>query len=244
VAEALGALLTPPLSLLVLAAIGAALRRRRRRLGNALIAAALALLVLLSLPLVSALLLRSLQTEPALAALDPRCGAIVVLAADASVEAPEYGGATVGPMTLERVRYGAHLARATGLPLLVSGGSPRRGLAPLAQTMKEVLEDELGLAVRWVEPRSETTRDNARLSAEMLRRDGVERVYLVTHAWHVPRARSELERQGLAVVPAPTGFRAAPTWGWATFAPSAKALRESAWAAHEWLGRLWYAITA
>ena len=37
--------------------------------------------------------------------------------------APEYGGDTLGRLTLERLRYGAMLAKRTGLPVMVSGGT-------------------------------------------------------------------------------------------------------------------------
>jgi uncharacterized SAM-binding protein YcdF (DUF218 family) len=40
--------------------------------------------------------------------------AIVILGGGVRREAPEYGGATLGGITLERVRYGARLARTTG----------------------------------------------------------------------------------------------------------------------------------
>ena len=236
------ALLMPPLSCFLVGGAGYLLRKRQPTLSKALVAAAVASLVLLSLPLVSSLLLRSLQRFPALANYDPSVRAIVVLAGDANSSAPEYGGATCGPMTLERVRYGAYLARATKLPLLVSGGPPTKGVRAHADMMKEALERDFGLDVRWIEPHSATTRDNARRSVAILRRDGIDRAYLVTHAWHMPRAVGEFEACGLSIVPAPTGFRAAPTLEWGTFTPSAKALRESAWALHEWIGRIWYAL--
>ena len=35
--------------------------------------------------------------------------------------APEYGGPAAGPGLLERLSYGAYVARRTGLPVLVSG---------------------------------------------------------------------------------------------------------------------------
>jgi uncharacterized SAM-binding protein YcdF (DUF218 family) len=239
----MSAFVVPPAALFVLAAVGLLVRRKRPRLGLALIWASAIALVLLSLPIIAALLLGCFQTEPALVAKDPRCGAIVVVAGDASLEAPEFGGATCGPMTLERLRYAAKLARETDAPLLVSGGPPRSGVRAHAELMKDALEHDFGVVVRWLEPRSANTRENARLSAEILRRDGVDRVYLVTHAWHVPRARAEFERAGLLVVPAPTGFRAPPSWEWRSFVPSAKALRESSWAFHEGIGRIWYALS-
>jgi uncharacterized SAM-binding protein YcdF (DUF218 family) len=244
--ELLKALVTPPLALFAVMAAGGLLWKKRPKLARALLANALAVLVLLCVPLVAAALLRSLQSEPPLTLPpDPSAAqAIVVLAGDANPSAPELGGETVGPMTLERLRYGAFLARSTSLPVLVSGGPPRKNRRSHAESMREALERDFGVPVRWTEARSGTTAQNAQRSAEILRAAGVERVYLVTHAWHMPRARAAFERAGLAVVPAPTGFRAPSELEWSAFAPSAKALRESSWAVHEWIGRLWYWLAA
>ena len=235
----------PPLSLFLMAAIGLLVRRKRPRLGLGLVIGAAALLWVLCLPVVSASLMRGLQQgEPVdVAATRAGVGAIVILAGDSNPEAPEYGGSTVGRLTLERVRYGARLARETGIDVLVSGGVVQRGEPPLAEMMRDVLQHEYGVQARWVEDRSGNTEGNARQSASLLRRDGVARVYLVTHAWHMPRARAAFEREGIEVVPAPTGFRAWPRLQPAAFLPSARGLQESAWALHEWLGRAWYALT-
>jgi uncharacterized SAM-binding protein YcdF (DUF218 family) len=236
-------LFLPPLSLFALAAVGALLLRRRRKLGWGLIAAAAGLLLVFCTPVVAAALLRSLQREVEPCRDVAGAGAIVVIGGDFSFWAPEYGGESVGPLTLERLRYAAHLARASALPLLVSGGPPKRGSCSVAAAMKEALEEDFALEVRWIEPRSGTTRENARLSAEVLREHGVGRIALVTQAWHMPRARSEFERAGIEVVAAPTGFRGWPDLSLSSVLPSARALRESAWALHEWGGRLWYAVS-
>src|SRR5262249_58500733 len=102
----------------------------------------------------------------------PEADAIVVLSADGDRLAPEYGGPTVGALGLQRLRYGAALYRATGKPVLVTGGIPSRGSPPHAVTMKEVLERDFSVPVRWVEPESKNTYENAKLSAELLHRDG------------------------------------------------------------------------
>jgi uncharacterized SAM-binding protein YcdF (DUF218 family) len=239
------ALLMPPLSCLLLAGMGVLLWRRRPRLARVALSLAAAMLTFLSLPLVSGHLLRSLQPEHALdlGTLEPSAQAILVLAGDTQFEAPEYGGATCGPLTLERLRYAARLARETGLPLCASGGPPRRGEVPHAEMMKLALERDFGVAVRWVEPWSGTTRENLRLSKVVLAEQGLSRVLLVTHAWHMPRALEEARRHGLDAVAAPTGFRSRPgLLEGSSWVPSAKALRESAWAFHEWIGRAWYAL--
>ena len=233
----------PPLSLFALCAIGLLLRKRRPRLGWTLAIGSVATLVSLCVPWVAAFLLRSLQSEPALDLehLDSRARAIVVLGGDVNPYAPEFGGATVGPLSLERVRYTALLARATSLPVLVSGGITQKGAPSLAEMMKRALEREFKVDVRWSERNSGNTRANAERSAEILKKDGIARVYLVTHAWHMPRAKAAFEAAGLEVVHAPTAFRAWPSMAVAAFLPSARSLRESQWALHEWIGRVWYA---
>lgn len=183
----------PPLSLFLLAGLGWLVRKRWPVLARWLIGTAVALLYVLSVPLVSAALARSLQRIPALDLHHLPAGpqAIVVLGADFSAMAPEYGGATVGMMTLERLRYAAVLHRATGLPVLTCGGPPREGLRPLAFHMAETLENDFATPVEWIESGSATTRENLRGAAELLNpraTGGVRQIYLVTHVWHLPRA--------------------------------------------------------
>lgn len=241
-------LVIPPLSLFVMAGLGWLVRKRRPVLGRWLIAGAVVLLYVLSVPLVSASLTRSLQRIPALDLHHLLAGpqAIVVLGADFAALAPEYGGATVGMMTLERLRYAATLHRATGLPILTCGGPSREGVRPMAFHMRETLETDFGVPVEWTEPASRNTRENLRGAAEILRPrddDGLRHVYLVTHVWHLPRARFAAEAAGFVVTPAGTGYSAWPPVKPGSFLPSARALRESSWAVHEWIGRLWYVLT-
>ncbi len=237
-------LVVPPLSLFVLAAVGLLLARWRRRTGIAVTVISAALLVLLSTPLVSGILRRSLEDAAPLGAADLArpAQAIVVLGGDLETRAPEYGGVTVGALTLERVRYAAWLHRRTGEPLLTTGGSLREGTPALAALMADVLREEMGASVRWVEASARNTWENAERSAAMLAADGITRVRLVTHAWHMPRARRCFEEFGLEVVPAPTGFRAGPRVDLGEILPSSRALRESALALHEWIGLAWYGL--
>jgi len=233
--------LMPPLALFAAGGIGWLLRKRAPRSARGLMFGAVAVLAMLSTPSVSALLLGTLQRH---SALDPTqlthgCGAIVVLAGDVQLYAPEYGDASSGPLTLERLRYGARLARASGLPLLVSGGAPRAGVRSHAAMMKETLERDFDVQVRWIEDRSADTRENLEHSARILREAGISRAYLVTHAWHMPRAVAWARVAQFDVVAAPTGFRAPHEWRISSFLPTSKALRESNWALHEWLGVAW-----
>ena len=249
--SALKLLVMPPASLFLLGALGLLLHKRRPRLGKALIGTAVGTLFVLSLPLVAAALMRGLQyDEPVqIEALDLEAGgpetpgAIVVLAADHNPYAPEYGGATIGTLTLERLRYAARLARQTGLPVLTTGGPPDPGEEALGVMMTRVLEDEFGVPVRWTERSSQNTLQNLAGARRLLAADGIDHAYLVTHSWYIPRALASAESAGLRVTPAPTSFRTWPKQKVALAFPSSRALRESCWCIHEWLGRAWYALT-
>lgn len=235
----LATFLLPPLNGLLLLGIGWALLGRRPRLARALLGTGLALLVVLALPAVGDAMLRSLEGEPFDPARAGNAQAIVVLGGGRYLAAPEYGGDTVGDYTLARVRYGARLHRQTGLPLLVTGGKPDGGETNEAETMRRVLAEEFGVPVRWMEGASNNTRENAIYSAALLKRDGVSRVLLVTHAWHMPRAARAFAAAGIGVSPAPTLFRRAPL-GLMSFVP--QGYKSSGWAMHEWIGMLWYRL--
>lgn len=237
-------LVLPPFSLLAIGFLGLALWKRRPRAARVLVAASLGLSLVASLPATGTLLLLGLQDAPPTGELDPGdAQAIVVLGAEANSFAPELGGRGAGALTLERLRYAARLARRTGLPLLVCGGPPRAGEPPLADTMAAGLEQDFGLAVRWREGRSENTRENAENAAKILRTEGLERVLVVTHAWHLARALPEFRAAGLDARGAGTGWRDSSLAEPGAWVPSARGLRETAWGLHEWLGRLWYALT-
>jgi uncharacterized SAM-binding protein YcdF (DUF218 family) len=148
-------------------------------------------------------------------------------------------------VTLARLRYGAWLQHATGLPLLVSGGnaSPDGKREAKAITMARVLREDFRTGVAWLEPRSNNTLENASMSAALLRRHGVKRILLVTDAMHMARARAMFARTGLEVVIAPTTFRTSGTLTAQHFLPTAAALYHSYYASYEWLGLAWYKLS-
>lgn len=235
--------LLPPLSLVILLAAGLIVQRRRPRLGRSLAWLAAVALYALSTPWVSGVLLKSLEIS---APLDPAhletADAIVVLGGGRLLDAPEYGGDTLKRISLERLRYGARLHRASGVPLLVTGGMPGGGTLAEGAIMQQILQEEYGLAARWVEDGAETTWDNARLSAALLQPDGIRRVALVTHAWHLRRAVPLFKAQGLEVIPAGIGFSRTGVDDVFDLLPTPAGLRDSTFALHEWLGILWYKL--
>lgn len=242
------AFLLPPLNLFVLAVVLVALRRILRfRRGVATLVTGLAA-YLLCTPIVGESLLRLHQTHPPLTASDlthaDASAAIVVLSAGYRDQAPEAGGTLLDGLSLTRVLYADAVQNATGLPILVTGGRIRAQAPPIADVMAGFLRSRLGADVRWVEPRAGSTWENARYSAAMLRADGIDHAFLVTHAWHMPRAVHAFRDHGVRVTAAPTGFVGAPRVDAGSVLPSANGLLASHYAFHELFGRIGYRLFA
>jgi uncharacterized SAM-binding protein YcdF (DUF218 family) len=242
VRKLLTALLLPPTGPLLVALFGYLLTRKRHpRAGRVLIWAGLLSLFLLSLPLVSWRLQGALQNSPPLDyGIARQAQAIVILGGGSRRDALEYGGDTLSAFSLERARYGAWVARRTELPVLVSGGVVFNG-APEATLMRNALQDELGVKVRWTEETSRNTHENAEHSAALLRAEGIEKIILVTHGFHMRRAQAEFSAAGFEVIAAPTRIHnpEAEMGPWILWLlPDAGALRDSSYALREGLGDL------
>lgn len=243
-------LILPPANLFLLILIGLLVWRRWPRAGRILAGTGLALLAFLSTTAGADLFVAPVERMTAPLRAPERAGgqAIVVLAAGRVRNAPEYGGRDIPDYTaLARVRYAAHLQRATRLPILVSGGTagtPAPGERPysLAGAMAEALREDIGVPVRWVEGKSRDTAENAAFSAAMLRADGIRRVLLVTDAMHMARARAAFERAGLEVVDAPTMFFSGQARSIHAWVPSAEGMRRSWYALYELIGLVWYRV--
>jgi uncharacterized SAM-binding protein YcdF (DUF218 family) len=237
-----GNLLLPPGGLLVVLWLGFLLRRWRT--GAWLLGTGLVLFTLLSMPAISDLLCRTVETYPPLSETDLRRGAdAIVVLGGGGVPAREYGGDTVKHFTLERLRYGARLHRLTGLPVYVLGGNEDERVRSDGELMREVLAQDYGITAQ-AETASRNTAENASAGAALLVTRGVKRIFLVTHAFHMPRAVAQFQAQGLEVVPAPTRFHTGPRnhWQIKDFVPEAQSLYWSTLAVHEQLGQLWYAV--
>ena len=222
---------------MILVVAGLALARYRRIFGRVLVGASLIGLLILSTPWMAGFLISGLQKFPPIDSTQlAKCQAIVVLGGGIYRDAPEYRGDTVGYVSLERLRYALYLRKLSGLPILATGGAPESGLAE-AVTMRNSAEEDFGSEIQWIEGQSIDTSSSARLSASLLKEQGVKRIALVSHAWHLPRAVANFEAAGLVVVPAPMGFSRSSVDVLA-FLPSASALAASSRALHEWLGIL------
>ncbi|MCA9001266.1 MAG: YdcF family protein, partial [Planctomycetes bacterium] len=197
--------LLPPGLFFSMWCVGWLVRKKLPRIGIGLRVGAGALLLVSSIPLFGSWAIGTLQDEAVPdGPLPADVGAIVVLGGDFLPYAPEYSEGRVGALTLQRLRYGAHLAKSSGLPILVTAGIQRADDVSGGHAMARVLERDFGIAGAWVEDRATDTIENARFSAQLLKERGIERVALVTTAWHMPRARICFEGAGLQVLAAPT----------------------------------------
>ena len=246
ITRAIESFIFPPGLVIALLAIGILLLNKRFVFAKVILWAGVSALYLFSTPIVADLMITNLESYPALEEkdlLEPRAGAIVILAGGRDRNAQEYGGDTVGSSTLVRTRYGAYLQRKTNLPILVSGGRvlDMEGKS-LAQTMASVLKEEFNAGTVWLEEESRTTGENALFSKKLLSTKGINSVYLVTQAWHMPRSVTSFQNTGLEVIPAPTAFESGI--GIKSFAllPSISALKLSNVALHELVGIVWYKI--
>ena len=165
--------------------------------------------------------------------------AIVVLGGGAEAFTHEYDGPNLSTASMSRLLYGLHLSQSAHLPMAFTGGKGWGGQdkqAPEAEVADAVLARLHAPALRWQENQSRDTRENAQMAANLLQKEGITRISLVTHAWHMPRSVRNFEDAGFKVLPAPMGYiqtYAQPVLQWI---PSGEGLRDSCAVLKEWLG--------
>ena len=160
-----------------------------------------------------------------------------------AIELPQYQSHDVSDSAMERLRMGARLAKLTHLPILVTGGAPDGKRAEdLAEgdVMAMVLETELGVKAQWIENQSNTTQENATLSAQILKSQNIQKVYLVTQYWHMPRAQTIFEKQGFQIIPVPVGYNL--NYGMTPLDLAPKNVSQTRHVWHECIGKIWYLL--
>lgn len=150
-----------------------------------------------------------------------------------SIAAPASSGKSVAKVTGSTLSPRSSSALSTAISL-TSGANASTGTeAAAAQRWLS----QLGLApARWVEDQSRDTTGSAEAVASLMKKEGIERIALVTHASHMPRALIAFQATSLKVIPTPTHFlEAEQTMGLDWF-PSGQGLRNSRRVLHEILG--------
>ena len=106
---------------------------------------------------------------------------------------------------LERARTGAELFKRGLAPLIIFSGGNTGGPTSEAKAALHVALD-LGVpsTACLLEEGSLTTLENARRTAEILRARGLQRVVLVSDAFHLARAALLFRREGVDVQPVPS----------------------------------------
>lgn len=235
-------LILPPAGPLFLALLGLLLLKIRPRLARICLIVGIASLWLLSTPVVSDELTRLVEVYPPI---DLRqavnAQAIVILGGGGQRKlAPEYQGPAAEPLMLERLSYGAYIAKQTGLPILVTGFSLE------ARAMHDTLQRNFGIETRWIDNQAYDTFQNARNSARILMAENVHRIILVTRATHMRRSVEEFTDAGFEVIPAPVGMLAVRDFGLLNYIPNPDALMRSYMAVYELLGepvRIFLSVT-
>jgi uncharacterized SAM-binding protein YcdF (DUF218 family) len=225
-------LILPPAGPLLLALLGLLLLKTRPRLARICLIAGLASLWLLSTPIVSDAISGLAERYPPLELRQAATAqAIVILGGGGQrALAPEYQGPAAEPFMLERLSYGAYLAKQTGLPILVTGFSLE------AHAMHDSLQRNFGAQTHWIDDQAYDTFQNAQNTARILSAEGVHRIVLVTHATHMRRSVREFTDAGFDVVPAPVGILAVRDFGVLRYVPNTEALLRSQMAIYELLG--------
>ncbi|MDG0792506.1 YdcF family protein [Cohnella ginsengisoli] len=233
--------LPPGIFVLSLLAASAWLWRKSRR--PALLIAAVALLLYLSvIPLTSQPLIKGLERQydqPNAVSGD----VIVVLGGGATRGTPDLGGeGNLSGGAANRLLTAVRLHRTTGLPILFSGGQVFSDSGNEADIARRQLI-ELGVADSdiLVENRSLNTEQNAVYTAALLRASGLTHPILVTSAFHMPRAVREFRLADVEAEPFPTDYlssRGRFSFYPGLLAPGSSAAATTGTALKEYLGLL------
>lgn len=168
--------------------------------------------------------------------------AIVVLGGGSLQTSPaEEGSGALSAEAESRLLYGYRLGMATGLPVIVSGGTVFERGIPEAEIAAELLVD-LGMPASriLVETESRTTAENARFTVE---RFGVERPVIVTSAYHMRRAVLAFQAVGTDPRVAPCAYRTDDSPGYPDrFLPKSTALENTSVVWRETVGYVWYLL--
>jgi uncharacterized SAM-binding protein YcdF (DUF218 family) len=232
----IASLLIPP-GVFILAFFLLAVLLRSHRLGRTLALSAGIALYLLSIEPGRDLLLAPLErVYPQRIPAPGEAQAVVVLSGGTREKGFPSGDSAI--RLLEAIRLSEKLQ----IPLLISGGiAPPRSKSD-ASVLSRFFSPYFAGITLYTEERSRDTRENAENSAEFLRKKGVERILLVTSAYHMPRAVLLFERTGLKVIPFPTDFKREGKYHITSFIPRPDCLHDSAKGIKEYLGLLYYAI--
>ena len=229
----ISAIVFSPALLLLGITLGLWLLSKKPKLGKSVAVFSTALLWIISTPAFSVWLSHNLLTQykPSTAHELKAQGvqAIIVLGGGVETGQPD-GIQQLKPTALDRLRHGIELSRQTGIPMLVTGGKGWGADADSeneAAVLKRVAREAFQYQIQWTESDSRDTRGNARNSKELLSKQGIQKIALVTHTWHMPRSMKAFEEVRFEVTPAPLGFTGKKDFELLSLLPNGNALNNT-----------------
>lgn len=200
-------LLLPPTSILALMFLGFLLLRSHRLLGRLLITAAFLLLYSLSISPVSDALIAPLEADYRPLDVKSVQADVIVVLGGGAVDLSALGlESRPNDGSLERTVAAVKLYRSLHIPIVITGGAgdPARPQLSDAAPMARVALD-LGV------PKKDIIVDNASFNTQASARNmkaafAGKRMILVTSAYHLKRSMALFQKQGLEVIPYPSGF--------------------------------------
>jgi uncharacterized SAM-binding protein YcdF (DUF218 family) len=144
--------------------------------------------------------------------------------------------------SLQRLVKGYQLHRRLNTPLIYSGGiAIGQDKISEADAAGELLQS-LGMNLEFYisEDQAQTTFENAAYLKRWIEENEVEKVYLVTSAYHILRSAAVFEAQNIEFLAVHSGFISNHQFSWLDYLPNRGALTANLSAIHEWVGLAWY----
>ena len=246
--EILRALTTAPIPLILLLTVGV-LFWRRPILGRFLVTVTAFALFAMCLPVVGRWLETPLRHAAPLYDAADTGAATVILVPTAGIFVDATGVWWPSSEGIMRAASGRKFRDATGMPLLIAGGSPRgEGISEAVATARAVglvAYNDRPVSGVYLETTAQNSAETAAAVGPILNRLGADHVVLITAPRHVARMAASLRRYGYRVS-SHIDRRAAPSdhpfGALSPFLPSADGLFRSTGAAREYVGILWYLL--
>ncbi len=144
--------------------------------------------------------------------------------------------------SLQRLVKGYQLQRRLKSLLIYSGGvAIGQEKISEAEAAAEFLES-LGMDSDYYisENQAQTTFENAAYLKSWLEENEIEKVYLVTSAYHLLRSAAVFKAQNIDYLAVHSGFISDHQLSWLDYLPNRGALTANLSALHEWVGLFWY----
>ncbi|MFW6000736.1 MAG: YdcF family protein [Halanaerobium sp.] len=90
------------------------------------------------------------------------------------------------------------------------------------------------------EGKAQSTYENGKYIKQWMHDNDIEKIYLVTSAYHIFRSAAVFRAQDIEFIPVHSGFIYDHKLGWLDYLPSRGALAANMSALHEWVGIIWY----